>query len=70
MMSYMTTTTTVYTAPSSIVPSIVSFSIPNAPIMSSETMFLSAPSASMRAFKDSHSSATVSVSLLPPPYSV
>ena len=37
----MTTTTTVYTAPSSILLSIVSFSIPNAPIMSSATMFLS-----------------------------
>ena len=60
-MCYMTTTTIVYTAPSSILPSIVSFSIPNAPIMSSVTMFLSAPSASLRAFKDSHSS-----SLLPP----
>ena len=40
-MCYMTTTTIVYTAPSSILPSIVSFSIPNAPIMSSATMFLS-----------------------------
>jgi hypothetical protein len=40
-MCYMTTTTTVYTAPSSILLSIVSFSIPNAPIMSSATMFLS-----------------------------
>jgi hypothetical protein len=32
-MCYMTTTTTVYTAPLSILPSIVSFSIPNAPII-------------------------------------
>ena len=45
-MCYMTTTTTIYIAPSSIVPLILSFSIPNAPIMSSATMFLSAPSAS------------------------
>ena len=37
----MTTTTTVFTATLSIAPSIVSFSIPNAPIMSSATMFLS-----------------------------
>ena len=37
----MTTTTTVYTAPLSILPSIVSFFIPNAPIMSSATMYLS-----------------------------
>ena len=40
-MCYMTTTTTIYTAPLSILPSIVSFSIPNAPIMSPATMFLS-----------------------------
>ena len=70
-MCYMTTTITVYTALSSILPSIISFSIPipNAPIVIGDR-FLSAPSASMRAFKDSQSSATVSVSLLPPPYSV
>ena len=40
-MCNMTTTTTVYTVPLSILPSIVSFSIPNAPIMSSATSFLS-----------------------------
>ena len=32
-MCCMTTNTTVYTTPSSILPSIVSFSIPNAPIV-------------------------------------
>ena len=40
-MCNLTTSTTIYTVPSSILPSIVSFSIPNAPIMSSATMFLS-----------------------------
>ncbi len=64
-MCYMTTTTTIYTAPLSIVTSIILFSIPNAPIMSSATMFLSAlVSASLRPLKDSHS-----LSLLPPPRS-
>ena len=65
-MCYMTTTTTIYTAPSSIVPLIVSFSIPNAPIMSpTVVVVVSAPSASLRAFKDCHSS-----SLLPLPRSL
>jgi len=55
----------VYTAPLLIVPSIVSFSISNAPKMSSTVVVVvSAPSASLRVFKDSHSSL-----LLPPPRS-
>ncbi len=57
------TTSIIYTAPLLIVPSIVSFSIPNAPIMSyTVVVVVSAPSASLTAFKDSHSS----LLLLPP----
>ncbi len=49
-----------YTASLSIVPPVVSFTVPNAPIMSSmsfamATWFLSAPLASLSLFKDSHS---------------
>ena len=49
------TTYIVYTAPLLIVPSIILFSIPNDPIMSSTVVIVvAAPSASLRAFKDSH----------------
>ena len=58
-------TTMIYTVPSSIVPPVVSFSVPNAPIMSSISFvmaawLLSAASASLRAFKESHSSSVKS----------
>jgi hypothetical protein len=64
----MVNTTTIYAAPWSIVPPAVSFlfSVPNNdPIMlpvsfAMANWFVSAPSASLRAFKDSHSSSVKS----------
>jgi hypothetical protein len=56
---------TIYTAPSSTVPPVSSFLVPNAPIMSSISFamaawLLSAASASLRALQVSHSSSVKS----------